>query len=95
MTSGLVNTTQQAGAALGVAVLSTLAASRTAHLLAAGEGQRAALTEGYRLAFGVGAALAATALLVALAAFLPGTRHRPSAKPHPDENRMNVTSSRL
>ena len=29
VTSGLVNTTQQAGAALGVAVLSTLAASRT------------------------------------------------------------------
>src|SRR5262249_53682193 len=34
--SGLVNTTQQVGAALGVAVLSTLAASPTGHPLAAG-----------------------------------------------------------
>jgi EmrB/QacA subfamily drug resistance transporter len=56
--SGLVNTTQQVGAALGVAVLSTLAASRTGHLLAAGRPAAEALTGGYRVAFGVGAALA-------------------------------------
>jgi EmrB/QacA subfamily drug resistance transporter len=78
VTSGLVNTTQQVGAALGVAVLSTLAASRTARLLAAGTATRTALTEGYRLAFGIGAGLAFTAVLVAAAAFLPGAwRHAP------------------
>jgi MFS family permease len=101
VTSGLVNTTQQAGAALGVAVLSTLAASRTAHLLATGTATgiatgaatRAALTEGYRLAFGVGAALALTALLVTVIAFLPSARRRASsgstelpASPAPDEH---------
>jgi MFS family permease len=94
VTSGLVNTTQQAGAALGVAVLSTLAASRSAHLLAAGAGTRAALTEGYRLAFGVGAGLAATALLVALVAFLPASRSRAAAEPDSNENRMDATLSR-
>jgi hypothetical protein len=79
VTSGLVNTTQQVGAALGVAVLSTLAASRATRLLTAGAGTRAALTEGYRLAFGVGAGLALTAVLIATVAFLPSTRHRASS----------------
>ena len=66
LTSGLFNTTQQVGMALGVSVLSTLAASRTSGLLAAGESQVVALTGGYRLAFLVGAALLVTAFLVAL-----------------------------
>jgi len=42
--SGLVNTTQQVGAALGVAMLSTLAAARTGHLLTAGRPAADALT---------------------------------------------------
>ena len=56
--SGLVNTTQQVGAALGVAVLSTLAAARTGHLLTAGRPAADALTAGYHVAFGIGAGLA-------------------------------------
>jgi MFS family permease len=75
VTSGLVNTTQQVGAALGVAVLSTLAAARTGRLAAGGTAAPEALTQGYRLAFGVGAGLAIAALLVAAVAFLPAVRH--------------------
>ena len=96
VTSGLVTTTQQVGAALGVAVLSTLAASRTTRLLTAGAGTRTALTEGYRVAFGAGAGLALTAVLIATVAFLPSTRRRASGgrmaspeellvSPEPDE----------
>ncbi|WP_263053836.1 MFS transporter [Streptomyces avicenniae] len=66
LVSGLFNTAQQVGAALGVAVLTTLAASRTEHLLADGQGRAAALTGGHQLAFGIGAALTATAALLAL-----------------------------
>lgn len=66
LTSGLFNTTQQIGMALGVALLSTLAASRTGELLAAGAGQAAALTGGYRLAFGIAAGLLVAAFAVAL-----------------------------
>ncbi|MER7206103.1 MFS transporter [Streptosporangium sp. NPDC000239] len=66
LASGVFNTTQQIGMALGVAVLSTLAASRTGDLLAGGASQAEALTGGYRLAFTVGAGLLATALVVAL-----------------------------
>jgi MFS family permease len=65
LASGLFNTTQQIGGATGVAVLSTLAASRTDGLLADGESQAAALTGGYHLAFTVGAGLLVSAFAVA------------------------------
>ncbi len=64
--SGLFNTTQQVGGALGVAVLSTLAASRTGRLLATGHDGAYALTGGFRLAFGVGTCLLVAALVLAL-----------------------------
>ncbi|MFC0843355.1 MFS transporter [Streptomyces noboritoensis] len=73
LASGLFNTTQQIGAALGVAVLSTLAASRTETLGAAGDSPARALTGGLHLAFGVGAALLLAALVVA-ATLLRGSR---------------------
>lgn len=63
--SGVFNTAQQIGAALGLAVLATLASSRTDHLTAAGHSQRAALTDGYHLAFLVAAGLLAVAALAA------------------------------
>ncbi|MFI1282957.1 MFS transporter [Streptomyces sp. NPDC020858] len=65
LASGLFNTTQQIGMALGVAVLSTLAASRTESLTAAGRPVSEALTGGYHLAFAVGAGLLLAALAVA------------------------------
>ncbi|MCX5377222.1 MFS transporter [Streptomyces sp. NBC_00091] len=74
LASGLFNTTQQIGMALGVAVLSTLAASRTEALTTAGHTPPEALTSGYHLAFATGAALLLTA--TALAATLPRSRDR-------------------
>lgn len=68
LASGLFNTTQQIGMALGVAVLSTLAASRTESLARAGGSPAEALTGGYHLAFAIGAALLLAA--VGLAATL-------------------------
>lgn len=76
LASGLFNTTQQIGMALGVAVLSTLAASRTDGLLAAGRDRADALTGGYHLAFLVGAGLLATAFVIALVS-LRGRPGRP------------------
>jgi EmrB/QacA subfamily drug resistance transporter len=71
LASGLVNTTVQVGGALGLAVLATLATTRTEHLLAAGETGPAALTEGYRLAFLIAGVLVLAALGVALALLRP------------------------
>ncbi|MFC5745913.1 MFS transporter [Actinomadura rugatobispora] len=64
--SGLFNTTQQLGIALGVAILSTLAASRTEGLTGGGAGEAAALTGGFQYAFEVGAGLLVAAIAVAL-----------------------------
>lgn len=65
LVSGVFNTTQQVGMAAGVALLSTVAASRTEGLLAGGASEAVALTGGYRLAFTVSLALLAGALVVA------------------------------
>ena len=79
--SGLVNTTQQVGAALGVAALSTVAASRAGHLIAAGRPAADALTGGYHVAFGTGAGLAAAALVLAALMLRPGASRRMAESP--------------
>jgi EmrB/QacA subfamily drug resistance transporter len=61
LASGIVNTSFMMGGALGLAVIASLAASRTDTLLASGEGELAALTGGYHLGFLVGAIFAAAA----------------------------------
>jgi EmrB/QacA subfamily drug resistance transporter len=70
--SGLINTTQQVGGALGLAVLATLSTSRTDALLATGAASAEALTGGYHLAFVIGAALVVAAAALSLVA-LPAT----------------------
>jgi EmrB/QacA subfamily drug resistance transporter len=67
LASGLSNTTFQLGAALGTAIVSTVAVSRTTDVLAAGGEQLSALTEGFRSGFAACIVLAAIGLLVVLA----------------------------
>ena len=66
LASGLLNTAQQVGGALGVAVASTVAISRATHLLHTGSSQAAALTSGYALAFWVIAGISAAGIVAAL-----------------------------
>ncbi|SER03192.1 MFS transporter [Actinokineospora terrae] len=63
--SGLVNTTQQLGAAVGLAVLATVATTRAKDQLGAGAAVDSALTSGYSLAFVVGAGIMLVGLAVA------------------------------
>jgi EmrB/QacA subfamily drug resistance transporter len=74
LASGLVNTTAQIGAALGLAVLATLSASRSDALIADGDSTAAALTGGYHLAFWIGAGLVLIAIAVALTVLQPEAR---------------------
>ena len=67
LASGLVNTAQQLGGALGLAVLASVAATRTGGLLEAGSAPVAALNAGFHLAFLLGA------VFVVLAAVLAAT----------------------
>jgi len=61
LASGVVNTAFMMGGALGLAVLASIAASRTDSLLAGGASQVEALVGGYHVAFLVGALFAAAA----------------------------------
>jgi hypothetical protein len=64
LASGVVNTAFMMGGALGLAVLASLAASRTSHLTASGESHLSALVGGYHVAFAVGAVFAAAAATI-------------------------------
>jgi EmrB/QacA subfamily drug resistance transporter len=64
LASGVVNTASQMGGALGLAVLASLAASRTDSRLASGDGSLVALNGGYHAAFLVGALFAIAAAAI-------------------------------
>jgi EmrB/QacA subfamily drug resistance transporter len=64
LASGLVNTSFMMGGALGLAVLASIAASRSSSLRLGGAAELSALTGGYHLAFLVGAAFAAAAAVI-------------------------------
>ena len=78
LASGVVNTSFMMGGALGLAILASLAASRTDSLSASGHGPLDALTGGYHLAFMVGAAFALLGVIIAAAlirAEVPAAAH--------------------
>ena len=84
LASGLFNTSQQVGGALGLAVLATLAAERTTNALADGTAQAAATVEGFQLAFLVGAGFALLgAVLAALFVRSPREAAEPEGEPQP------------
>jgi EmrB/QacA subfamily drug resistance transporter len=64
LASGVVNTAFMMGGAVGLAVLASVAASRTDTLVDAGNSQAAALTGGYHAAFLLGAIFAAGAAII-------------------------------
>jgi EmrB/QacA subfamily drug resistance transporter len=95
LASGVVNTAFMMGGALGLAILASLAASRTETLLASGDSQIAALAGGYHAAFVVGASFALLAALVG-GLFL----REPAAQPeggaaHAEPERMASRSDEL
>ena len=66
LASGLINTSQQIGGAVGIAILSTIAVSTTTDDVAAGVAQPVALTNGFQAAFWAGAAISFAGVLVSL-----------------------------
>ena len=69
LASGLINSAQQIGGALGLAILSAIATAKTDDVIGAAAGSRSALpdalTQGFQLAFAVGAGFALLGALIA------------------------------
>jgi EmrB/QacA subfamily drug resistance transporter len=85
LASGVVNTAFMMGGALGLAILASLASSRTASQLHAGTSELAALTSGYHAAFLAGAVFAAAAAIigVTLMRVTAPAEHGAAAEPEP------------
>ena len=66
LASGLINTSQQIGGALGIAALSTIATSRTADAVSGGASQASALVTGFQGAFVAGVIIAALGIVASL-----------------------------
>jgi EmrB/QacA subfamily drug resistance transporter len=80
LASGVVNTSFMMGGALGLALLASIAASRTNTLLGSGDSQLEALTGGYHAAFAVGAIFALAAATIG-GVFLRQRRMAPAPEP--------------
>ncbi|MEP6893948.1 MAG: DHA2 family efflux MFS transporter permease subunit [Gaiellaceae bacterium] len=81
LASGFVNTSFMMGGALGLAVLASLAASRSDSLRASGDGALAALTGGYHAAFLVGALFAAAGAVVGVTLLRTQAAEQPVGAP--------------
>jgi EmrB/QacA subfamily drug resistance transporter len=66
LASGLINTSQQIGGALGIAALASIATSRTDHALSTGASQGSALVTGFHGAFIAGVIIAALGIVASL-----------------------------
>ncbi|GAA2987223.1 MFS transporter [Actinokineospora diospyrosa] len=98
--SGLVNTTQQLGAAVGLAVLATVATARAKDQVTGGVALDAALTSGYSLAFLVGAGITLAALVVAAVLVKPAvpktapTELDPTRRSTPIEEKVTLAGAK-
>ena len=78
LASGVLNTSRFVGAALGLAVLSTIAAHHTDSQVASGTSAAKALTDGFDLQFGVGAAFCLVGVVAAAVLLRPQRGHQPT-----------------
>jgi EmrB/QacA subfamily drug resistance transporter len=83
LASGLLNTSRLVGGALGLAALSTLAASYTADKVASGTAPAAALSDGFQVAFLAGAGICLAGAAVSLLLVRRPTA-APAAAPEPE-----------
>ncbi len=78
LASGVLNTSRFVGAALGLAVLTTLATSHTHSEIASGTNPASALTDGFQLQFGVGAAFCLVGAIGAVLLLRPQREREPA-----------------
>jgi hypothetical protein len=79
LASGLINTSQQIGGAIGLAVTTTIAAARTTHLLQTGKSPAVALTGGFHDVFVITGSLALAGAIAAGVLMRRQVKSRPAA----------------
>jgi len=79
LASGVLNTARFVGAALGLAILSTIAASHTNSAIASGTAPSVALTDGYQLQFEIGALFCLAGAVAAIVLLRPQRRRERAA----------------
>jgi len=92
LASGIVNVSMQMSAALGLAVLGTIAADRGKALVASGVHLPTALTDGFHLSFYIAAGCVAVGLLIAVTVLRPvaamATTDQPAAEPPSEDGEV-------
>ncbi len=83
LASGLINTSQQIGGALGIAILSTVATTQAGDAIASGTAIPVALTDGFQTAFFVGVGIAAVGVLASLFLVRGRDLEAPAIEPEP------------
>jgi EmrB/QacA subfamily drug resistance transporter len=83
LASGLINTTQQIGGALGIAALSTIATTRTDNAIADGSSQASALVTGFHGAFIAGVIVAAIGIVAAVTLIRRDELEQPAIEAEP------------
>ncbi len=78
LASGVLNTSRFIGAALGLAVLSTIAANHTSSEIASGTSAARALTDGFQLQFGIGGVFCLVGAVAAVVLLRPQQEHEPA-----------------
>jgi len=81
LASGLINTSQQIGGALGIAALATIASSRTSDAVAGGAALSTGLVDGFTGAFVAGAVIAGLGIVAALTLIRRDELEQPQAAP--------------
>jgi hypothetical protein len=90
LAAGLLNTGQQLGAALGLAILSAVATAQTKSVLSAGDSLAQATTHGYQRALLVGAFIVGAA--TALALLTPNTTRETTAAVVEEEPALDLAA---
>ena len=85
LASGLLNTSQQIGGALGIAALSTIATTQTEDAVATGSPLPAALVDGFQAAFVAGAIVAVLGIVASLVLVRKGERVEAPEEQAPEE----------
>jgi EmrB/QacA subfamily drug resistance transporter len=92
LASGLINTSQQIGGALGIAALSTIATSRTNDAIAGGTTHGSALVTGFHGAFWAGVIIAALGLVATLTLIRRDELQQPVEETEPAEPALDLAA---